>query len=516
MAQPIPANTHRTLSAGVRLPASASAWQLYEGAPVTVVRELNAALRAAAMDSGLKEAVKKAKKSSRDSWGDFSRSRLEQSPAWKELLSARYAAWRTHVAPVLNKHSEFGTTDSEPYHVASGWLNRTIMDALGVTEAFDRNFLRNRFAKERAPMSRTLVANVVARHLAANVAARHIAASNVRVAHRPNLAAEGLTLAAHRAGMAHMLFFIDAAKNHSKGYEMLIAPDPSAPGMFMLVREWGALAERGKDRFDRKVMPGLTLQQAQREMNKLYSEKVGKGYKDAFKSQPVGQYPVGLSREVGFGWGTQAITSCVPALHTLVGVMEKAIQAGTYDDAEALAGELDKAKELVGQLESSMAREVMKRLAPPAARLRGHPRFIPDHDRTMKELKTLHTYLRRQLATCNIPSGRTAAASVKLDNSTRQKVNAALMKKGLDGNIAFQRIGQALNVIAGVLQDAGLEQAEVFSANRFMGDDGRANFDIALSNPTDSFSPTDIANSMLAITWHKHESGRYEVIAYLS
>lgn len=355
-------------------------------------------------------------------------------------------------------------------------------------------------------MSRTLVANVLA---------RYFIASMVRTAHRPNLADEGLTLATHRAGMGHMLYFIDAVKNHSKGYEMLIVPDP-ATGMFSLVREWGALAERGKARFDRKVMPGLTLQQAQREMDKIYSEKVGKGYKDAFKAQPVGQYPVGLSREVGFGWGTQAITSCVPALHNLVGVIEKAIQAGTYDDAEALAGELEKAGGLVGSLESSMAREVVKRLSAPAARLRGNPRFIPDHDRTMKELKTLHTYLRRQLATCNIPSGRTAAAGVRLDNSTRQKVNADLLKKGFDGNLAFQRLGQALNGIAEVLQDAGLEQAEVFSAARFSGDDGRANFDIALSNPTDSFSPTDITNSMLAVTWHKHDSGRYEVIAYLS
>lgn len=108
------------------------------------------------------------------------------------------------------------------------------------------------------------------------------------------------------------------------------------------------------------------------------------------------------------------------------------------------------------------------------------------------------------------------AASVRLDNTTRQKVNADLMKKGLDGNRSFQRIGQALNVIAQVLEDSGLEQAEVFSADRFRRDDGRANFDIALSNPTDPFSPTDISNSMLAITWHRHDSGNYEVIAYLS
>lgn len=508
-------STPRTLSAATRLPASADAWQLYEGAPVTVVRELNAALRAAAMDSSLKNALKKAKKAARDSYGDFSRYHLERSEAWKELLSAHYAALRTHVQPVLNKYSDFGAADPEPYRVASGWLSRMILDALGVTDSFDRNFLLNRVATGNVLMNRTLVANVVSRHLAANVAARY--ATTVKVAHRPHMAPEGLTLAAHRSGMAHMLYFIDAVKNHSKGYEMLIVPDASAPGMFSLIREWGALADHGEPRFDRKVMSGLTLQQAQREMNKLYSEKVGKGYKDAFKSQPVGQYPVGLSRTVGFGWGTQEILSCVPALHSLVEVIGEAVQAGDYNDAAALAEELDKAKRLVGQLEGSMAREVMLRLSPPLSRLTGHPRFIPDQVRTMKELKTLHTYLRRQLATCNIgPTPRTAAVSVKLDNATRQKVNAALIKKGLDGNIAFQRIGQALNVIAGVLGDMGLEQAEVFSANRFMGDDGRANFDIALSNPTDSFSPTPINNSMLAITWHKHESGRYEVLAYLS
>jgi len=130
---------------------------------VTVVRELNAALRAAAADSGLKDAVKKAKKAARDSWGDFSRSRLEQSPAWKELLTARYAAWRTHVQPVLNKHSDFGTTDSEPYHVGSTWLSRAILDALGVTDSFDRTFLLNRVAAERAPKEGSL--RIVARYL---------------------------------------------------------------------------------------------------------------------------------------------------------------------------------------------------------------------------------------------------------------------------------------------------------------------------------------------------------------
>jgi hypothetical protein len=127
----------------------------------------------------------------------------------------------------------------------------------------------------------------------------------------------------------------------------------------------------------------------------------------------------------------------------------------------------------------------------------------------------MNRHASRRIA-ANVAARYRAAASVRLDNTTRQKVNAELMKKGLDGNRSFQRIGQALNVIAQVLSSEGLEQAEVFNANRFLGDNGRATFDIALSNPTDPFSPTDIGNSMLALTWHKHESGNYEVIAYLS
>lgn len=372
MTQPTPTNTHRVLFAAARLPASAAAWQLYEGAPVTVVRELNAALRAAAMDSGLKDAVKKAKKSSRDSWGDFSRSLLEQSPAWKELLSAQYAAFRTHIEPVLNKHSEFGASDSEPYHVASDWLTRTTLDALGVTEAFDRNFLRNRFAKQRAPMRRTPVANVLARYLSASeTPPRGYRLSGVD-------------------GNGNPVFF--------RGAE-------GVPGTRM-VHKWG----------DEWIM----------------------------------------SVSTGRGWHR--------------------VDTAGYSRFRTPQDVADATDQWSGLSQNSQIR-------------------LSDFESNW---------------------GRTAAAGVRLDNTSRQKVNADLMKNGLDGNLAFQRIGQALNVIAEVLQDAGLEQAEVFSASRFMGDDGRANFDIALSNPTDPFSPTPVANSMLAITWHKHDSGRYEVLAYLS
>jgi predicted DNA-binding WGR domain protein len=349
-----------------------------------------------------------------------------------------------------------------------------------------------------------------------NVLSRYFIAQMSRTAHRPNMADEGLTLTAYRSGMAAMLYFIDAVKNHSKGYEMLIVPD--GMGTYKLIREWGALSERGGARFDRKEMPGLTLDQAQREMQKIYREKTGKGYKDAFKTQPVGQYPVGLSRSVGFGWGTQEITTCVPALHDLVEVIGQAVAAGQYDDAEGLATKLEQAQGLVNRLESSsMAREVEKRLAPPLARLRGHPRFIPDQVRTLRELKTLQTYLQRQLAECNIPvQSRTAAVSVKLDSRTRQGINTALMRNGLDGNKPFPRIGGALNKIAEVLDTFGFEQADVFSADRFRGDSGRATFDIAKSNPDDSFSPMMVSNSMLVVTWHKFDTGNYEVIAMLS
>ncbi len=52
------------------------------------------------------------------------------------------------------------------------------------------------------------------------------------------------------------------------------------------------------------------------------------------------------------------------------------------------------------------------------------------------------------------------------------------------------------------------EDGTPFSAI-FTGEDGRANIDM-------TWMGAPVSNSMLAMTWHKMPSGRYEVVAYLS
>jgi predicted DNA-binding WGR domain protein len=230
-------------------------------------------------------------------------------------------------------------------------------------------------------------------------AIRRIVAQHTKVAHRPYM--PEITLAAYRDGMAMMLYFIDAQKNHSKFYEMAIIPDDF--GTFTLRKMWGALTDLAKGKRPTQDEVGLAIPEAKRMMAAHARSKLAKGYQDAFKNRPLGQYPVGLEREVGFGWGTQSATKCVPALRNLLAEISTAIEAGMVGDANEVAQSLGDAQRFMAQIEdSSMLREIEKLIYGPVSRLRGHPRFIPDQDKTMAELKRLSNYLRRQLSECNV------------------------------------------------------------------------------------------------------------------
>ena len=234
-------------------------------------------------------------------------------------------------------------------------------------------------------------------HTAASI--RRIVSRHIKVAHRPYM--PEVTLAAYRDGMATMLYFIDADKNHSKFYEMAIVPD--GMGTYTLKKMWGALTDLTHGKRPTKDEMGLDIVEAKRMMAAHARSKLAKGYQDAFKNRPLGQYPVGLERSVGFGWGTQSATVCVPALRNLLAEINGAIEAGSVDDVNEMAQSLEDAQRFIGQIEdSSMLREIEKLMRGPVSRLRGKPRFIPDPTRTMSELKTLSNYLRRQLAECNV------------------------------------------------------------------------------------------------------------------
>lgn len=222
-----------------------------------------------------------------------------------------------------------------------------------------------------------------------------------KVSHRPILA----TPSALKSGLAFMTYKIDAEANNSKFYEGMISEQPD--GTWLYQRRWGALTDDGPDR--RRVdgarldKTGLEFAVAKKLLDAEYGKRLkDRGYSDAMKKRPLGQYPVGLSRTVGFGWGTQSIAKSVSELRRLSGLVSEARLDVTQDNAPALLADLRQIQALLEEMpNSSMAAELRKLIRNPVSRLELNPRFIADPIKTQKELMTLKRYVDRQLAETN-------------------------------------------------------------------------------------------------------------------
>jgi hypothetical protein len=101
-----------------------------------------------------------------------------------------------------------------------------------------------------------------------------------------------------------------------------------------------------------------------------------------------------------------------------------------------------------------------------------------------------------------------------LSRKEKGVINKALDKAGFGGRERFRSVGEALNIIAGVLSKAGIEWGQVNSAHLFSADNGHQSIRLA-SQTSDPFSPVDITNTALGFQWTKLDGPRYEVIAYL-
>jgi hypothetical protein len=123
-------------------------------------------------------------------------------------------------------------------------------------------------------------------------------------------------------------------------------------------------------------------------------------------------------------------------------------------------------------------------------------------------------YLREQVL------GLDEAKGHQLKSSTRTKINKALDK--LVANTYFK--GIPWDKISGILKDNGvvaLQEDDTEWAGFFSGREGKAVIDLA---PVDSARSegrpatfyTKYTNTMLVMTWHKMQSGRYEVVVYVS
>ena len=137
--------------------------------------------------------------------------------------------------------------------------------------------------------------------------------------------------------------------------------------------------------------------------------------------------------------------------------------------------------------------------------VRGYRSTLPKIEKDLSDVvKTLKAIAIKEMS---------FTSSQKLNQSVKSKITNALSKAGLDGNKSFERLGIGLSVISEVLSKFGIEH-DIFTG--IDGKEGRKNIDLSFSNPEDAFSPEEISNAMLVLTWHQHESGRYEMVAYIS
>lgn len=106
-----------------------------------------------------------------------------------------------------------------------------------------------------------------------------------------------------------------------------------------------------------------------------------------------------------------------------------------------------------------------------------------------------------------------ATSGVELDRARRSKINADLIRGGLDGNGRFRNMSVALSRIDDKLSSAGVQFDEVITAGDVSAPEGRISINLAAKGP-DSFSPIPIRNTALAVHWTSLPVG-YEVVAYL-
>jgi len=242
-----------------------------------------------------------------------------------------------------------------------------------------------------------------------------------RVADKATLIGRGLTKDAVRSGMGFMVYQIDKGANKSKFYEGLIVQENDG---FRVIRRWGALTDSSKtgniigekfDKDDRFLFQSIGA--AKRELAVHFATRISHGYTDAYGPKhvtpdghklPMGEYPVGLDRQVGFGWGTQSVTKCIPALKSLAEQLQKAAKAikdGDVTQVTTVAAPLQDAIKTIQQVihaDSTMGQKLLAAVMKPVRRLEGGPKFLPDMDgkRMRAELVTIINYISKQTSYC--------------------------------------------------------------------------------------------------------------------
>lgn len=300
-------------------------------------------------------------------------------------LASQHPGLQRHLNPVLAKHAEEAEADklafanvklAHPTLTAERWASATILEKYAATR---------------------------------------------RVAHKAILLSDGLTIQKVKEHEAFMVYKVDAGANNSKFYEAIILPQDD--GKFRVKRRWGALTDSGqtgridggKFDFDHRFS-GLALSQAKNVLLKVYKDRLDHGYISTFgpehvtpdgKKLPSGQYPVGLARKTDFGWGTQSVAFCVPALRqvqTLILGAQSYLKGGDVHSASEQQNLAEMQAKEVLKADSSMGQKILDNIE----HMQGRAALVLSGRGDEKETATwivamsrLVSYLDKQLSLCN-------------------------------------------------------------------------------------------------------------------
>lgn len=261
------------------------------------------------------------------------------------------------------------------------------------------------------PETSNNVKAALADHLAnigSNIANSPRYGSTKTAAGKPHLSREGLDKESVRSGNGAMLYFIDADKNHSKFYEMLIAPQGP---QFLLKRRWGALTDQNGGLVKAKDEVFPNEQAAQRALATIKLEKTRKGYIDAFgpkhemngRKLPMGEYPVGLDRQVGFGWGTQSVVKVLPQLKGVLTQVQQAYQQMERGSSlEMISASIQSAERALKALErndeGSMIAKLLEQITPVSRMIQEADPDMQNDVKLTLALNRFINYLTKQLS----------------------------------------------------------------------------------------------------------------------
>lgn len=222
---------------------------------------------------------------------------------------------------------------------------------------------------------------------------------------REGIRGDGLSKSVMRGGDGFALYYVDAKKNHSKFYEGMLHEQPS--GLYNVIFRWGAMTDSGHTgrvdgrKWDEKFS-NLTYAQAKKALDTKKRAKVSKGYVDTFgpkhrgpggEKLKQGEYPIGLARDVGFGWGTQSMAYCVPALRDIANQISRALDP---NDGTTAGEDLDRAQRLVSAIPDSQM----------AGKINGYIKSVRkeiqrgDESSTNRMLVRLQRYINKQINLC--------------------------------------------------------------------------------------------------------------------